>query len=164
MWLSRPITLVPAFKWHDCVHAVMKATRPWSVCASSLLTDTAVLWVLVEHCESSFRSQRNQTKLMEMDKDSQHRPKRGWVWNQFFVLEEHIGPDPQYVGKVRRTSWPAVVSFYCLILSIRVDALVCALWKWAEWALTCMCVSEQDVDRGHTCQAAVVDKKISICL
>lgn len=29
-----------------------------------------------------------------------HRPKRGWIWNQFFVLEEHIGPDAQYVGKV----------------------------------------------------------------
>ncbi|XP_075871646.1 cadherin-12-like [Nelusetta ayraudi] len=28
------------------------------------------------------------------------RRKRGWVWNQFFVLEEHMGPDPQYVGKL----------------------------------------------------------------
>lgn len=31
-----------------------------------------------------------------------HRVKRGWVWNQFFVLEEYMGSDPQYVGKVRR--------------------------------------------------------------
>lgn len=30
-----------------------------------------------------------------------HRVKRGWVWNQFFVLEEYMGSDPQYVGKVR---------------------------------------------------------------
>lgn len=51
--------------------------------------------------KSSIRAKRNQTKSMETDKDSQHRPKRGWIWNQFFVLEEHIGPDPQYVGKVR---------------------------------------------------------------
>lgn len=29
------------------------------------------------------------------------RRKRGWVWNQFFVLEEHMGSEPQYVGKVR---------------------------------------------------------------
>lgn len=29
------------------------------------------------------------------------RVKRGWVWNQFFVLEEYMGSDPQYVGKVR---------------------------------------------------------------
>ncbi|KAL0200787.1 hypothetical protein M9458_003974, partial [Cirrhinus mrigala] len=41
----------------------------------------------------------NQTKLPDGDKDSHHRPKRGWIWNQFFVLEEHIGPDAQYVGK-----------------------------------------------------------------
>ncbi|KAF3858802.1 hypothetical protein F7725_012003 [Dissostichus mawsoni] len=27
------------------------------------------------------------------------RNKRGWVWNQFFVLEEYMGSDPQYVGK-----------------------------------------------------------------
>nr|XP_055058045.1 cadherin-12a [Misgurnus anguillicaudatus] len=29
-----------------------------------------------------------------------HRVKRGWVWNQFFVLEEYMGSDPQYVGKL----------------------------------------------------------------
>lgn len=39
------------------------------------------------------KTKRNDTK------DS--RPKRGWIWNQFFVLEEHIGPEPQYVGKVK---------------------------------------------------------------
>lgn len=50
---------------------------------------------------SSIIAQRNQTKLLETDMDLHHRPKRGWIWNQFFVLEEHIGPDPQYVGKVR---------------------------------------------------------------
>ncbi|GLD61823.1 cadherin-18-like protein, partial [Lates japonicus] len=48
---------------------------------------------------TSIRAQRNQTKLLDTDKDSHHRPKRGWIWNQFFVLEEHIGPEPQYVGK-----------------------------------------------------------------
>lgn len=29
------------------------------------------------------------------------RVRRGWVWNQFFVLEEYMGSEPQYVGKVR---------------------------------------------------------------
>ncbi|KAG8014357.1 Cadherin-18 [Nibea albiflora] len=48
---------------------------------------------------TSFKTQRNQTKLLDTDKDSHHRPKRGWIWNQFFILEEHIGPEPQYVGK-----------------------------------------------------------------
>lgn len=46
----------------------------------------------------------NQTKLPNGDKDSHHRPKRGWIWNQFFVLEEHIGPDAQYVGKLHSNS------------------------------------------------------------
>lgn len=44
---------------------------------------------------------QNRTKLHDGGKDPHHRPKRGWVWNQFYVLEEHIGPEPQYVGKVR---------------------------------------------------------------
>uniref|UniRef100_A0A9J8BHB0 Cadherin 18 n=2 Tax=Cyprinus carpio TaxID=7962 RepID=A0A9J8BHB0_CYPCA len=46
----------------------------------------------------------NQTKLPDGDKDSHHRPKRGWIWNQFFVLEEHFGPDAQYVGKLHSNS------------------------------------------------------------
>lgn len=29
-----------------------------------------------------------------------HRAKRGWMWNQFFLLEEYTGSDTQYVGKV----------------------------------------------------------------
>ncbi|XP_078056149.1 cadherin-20-like [Mustelus asterias] len=29
-----------------------------------------------------------------------HRMKRGWVWNQFFVLEEYTGSEPLYVGKL----------------------------------------------------------------
>ncbi|KAL8179812.1 UNVERIFIED_CONTAM: hypothetical protein K2H54_073162 [Gekko kuhli] len=27
------------------------------------------------------------------------RVKRGWVWNQFFVVEEYTGTEPLYVGK-----------------------------------------------------------------
>ncbi|XP_074545110.1 cadherin-18-like [Halichoeres trimaculatus] len=48
--------------------------------------------------------QRNETKSLETNKDSPPRPKRGWIWNQFFVLEEHIGPEPQYVGKLHSNS------------------------------------------------------------
>lgn len=29
------------------------------------------------------------------------RVKRGWVWNQFFVVEEYTGTEPLYVGKVK---------------------------------------------------------------
>lgn len=32
--------------------------------------------------------------------DALHRVKRGWVWNQFFVLEEYTGLEPLYIGKV----------------------------------------------------------------
>lgn len=34
-------------------------------------------------------------------KSGKSRTKRSWVWNQFFVLEEYMGTDPLYVGKVR---------------------------------------------------------------
>nr|XP_040023585.1 cadherin-20-like [Gasterosteus aculeatus aculeatus] len=32
--------------------------------------------------------------------DALHRVKRGWVWNQFFVLEEYTGLEPLYIGKL----------------------------------------------------------------
>ncbi|XP_066578263.1 cadherin-12-like [Amia ocellicauda] len=38
--------------------------------------------------------------LMRNGPPSFQRVKRGWVWNQFFVLEEYMGSDPQYVGKL----------------------------------------------------------------
>lgn len=42
-------------------------------------------------------------RVIGMPKDhgkALHRTKRGWMWNQFFLLEEYTGPDTQYVGKV----------------------------------------------------------------
>ncbi|XP_077348156.1 cadherin-18 [Lithobates pipiens] len=53
---------------------------------------------------TSIKVIRNQTKHIEGETEVHHRPKRGWVWNQFFVLEEHMGPDPQYVGKLHSNS------------------------------------------------------------
>ncbi|CAB1447932.1 unnamed protein product [Pleuronectes platessa] len=47
---------------------------------------------------------RNQTRLANGETEVHHRPKRGWIWNQFFVLEEHMGPKAQYVGKLRSLS------------------------------------------------------------
>ncbi|MGH0126955.1 UNVERIFIED_CONTAM: hypothetical protein FKN15_000681 [Acipenser sinensis] len=38
--------------------------------------------------------------LLRNVQPSFQRVKRGWVWNQFFVLEEYMGSDPQYVGKL----------------------------------------------------------------
>ncbi|NWY49556.1 CADH9 protein, partial [Chionis minor] len=40
------------------------------------------------------------TGLSENDGKTLHRTKRGWMWNQFFLLEEYTGPDTQYVGKL----------------------------------------------------------------
>ncbi|XP_055069283.2 cadherin-22 [Misgurnus anguillicaudatus] len=48
---------------------------------------------------------------MEMKRDalehspmSHERVKRGWVWNQFFVVEEYTGTEPLYVGKIHSDS------------------------------------------------------------
>ncbi|KAJ3602698.1 hypothetical protein NHX12_030447 [Muraenolepis orangiensis] len=35
---------------------------------------------------------------------SLERVKRGWVWNQFFVVEEYTGTEPLYVGKIHTDS------------------------------------------------------------
>lgn len=53
-----------------------------------------VCFVLVGHL-----SQRHRQRA---GKEGQvlHRSKRGWVWNQFFVIEEYTGPDPVLVGRV----------------------------------------------------------------
>lgn len=43
---------------------------------------------------------RENVVTMPGRRSSAQRVKRGWVWNQFFVLEEYMGSEPQYVGKV----------------------------------------------------------------
>lgn len=43
-------------------------------------------------------------KIIELSGDGApmlQRVRRGWIWNQFFVLEEYMGSEPQYVGKVK---------------------------------------------------------------
>ncbi|KAM9845017.1 cadherin-12-like [Aulostomus maculatus] len=42
----------------------------------------------------------DRTRLRRHGKSRVQRMKRGWVWNQFFVLEEYMGSEPQYVGKL----------------------------------------------------------------
>lgn len=43
---------------------------------------------------------RKMVNLTKDDGKMLHRTKRGWMWNQFFLLEEYTGTDTQYVGKV----------------------------------------------------------------
>ncbi|XP_055084217.1 cadherin-12-like [Periophthalmus magnuspinnatus] len=40
------------------------------------------------------------SRLRRHGRERAQRIKRGWVWNQFFVLEEYMGSEPQYVGKL----------------------------------------------------------------
>lgn len=75
------------------------------ITSTSCICPVLVCLCFVQRCygtthHGSIRGTRNQTKHIEGETEVHHRPKRGWVWNQFFVLEEHMGPDPQYVGKV----------------------------------------------------------------
>ncbi|XP_063779039.1 cadherin-9-like [Pseudophryne corroboree] len=43
---------------------------------------------------------REKRSLSEDDMTVLHRSKRGWMWNQFFLLEEYTGSETQYVGKL----------------------------------------------------------------
>lgn len=70
---------------------------------------TVLLWSSVFYVVSTTPSQKRTNKhshseritgLSENDGKTLHRTKRGWMWNQFFLLEEYTGPDTQYVGKV----------------------------------------------------------------
>src|SRR4029434_11334282 len=48
------------------------------------------------------------------------RSKRGWVWNQFFVIEEYTGPDPVLVGRVslKGEVWRGRGGFLALSVSL----------------------------------------------
>ncbi|KAE8597658.1 hypothetical protein XENTR_v10016552 [Xenopus tropicalis] len=49
---------------------------------------------------SSPKQRENAIITMPGRRSAAQRVKRGWVWNQFFVLEEYMGSEPQYVGKL----------------------------------------------------------------
>ncbi|XP_062423989.1 cadherin-9 isoform X1 [Rhea pennata] len=70
---------------------------------------TVLLWGCMLHAVPVMLSQKRTNKhlhseritgLSENDGKTLHRTKRGWMWNQFFLLEEYTGPDTQYVGKL----------------------------------------------------------------
>uniref|UniRef100_A0A667XCZ1 Cadherin 18 n=1 Tax=Myripristis murdjan TaxID=586833 RepID=A0A667XCZ1_9TELE len=65
-------------------------------------SQTLRLWAM--NLRGSTRTTFFSTKLANGETEVHHRPKRGWIWNQFFVLEEHMGPDAQYVGKLHSNS------------------------------------------------------------
>ncbi|XP_067424012.1 cadherin-9 [Emydura macquarii macquarii] len=49
---------------------------------------------------NKYAQNRRMLGLSQDDGETLHRTKRGWMWNQFFLLEEYTGPDTQYVGKL----------------------------------------------------------------
>ncbi|NWQ80152.1 CADH9 protein, partial [Columbina picui] len=70
---------------------------------------TILLWSCVFHEIRMIPSQKRTNKhshsemvtgWLENGGKTLHRTKRGWMWNQFFLLEEYTGPDTQYVGKL----------------------------------------------------------------
>ncbi|XP_071592734.1 cadherin-9 [Heliangelus exortis] len=70
---------------------------------------TVLLWSCMFHEIHMMPSQKRTNKhslseritgLPENGGKTLHRTKRGWMWNQFFLLEEYTGPDTQYVGKL----------------------------------------------------------------
>ncbi|XP_066480857.1 cadherin-22 [Tiliqua scincoides] len=99
---------------------------PWPViiCVRTprtALVERAALVTPAEKAVKSFRSaprwrtQRPRTKLgplfpahHQKGRDggllAGGRVKRGWVWNQFFVVEEYTGTEPLYVGKIHSDS------------------------------------------------------------
>ncbi|XP_028665470.1 cadherin-11 [Erpetoichthys calabaricus] len=62
--------------------------------------------VLCSHASSTLKHGHRRWPSLhghhEKGKEGQvlHRSKRGWVWNQFFVIEEYTGPDPVLVGRL----------------------------------------------------------------
>uniref|UniRef100_W5K013 Cadherin-22 n=1 Tax=Astyanax mexicanus TaxID=7994 RepID=W5K013_ASTMX len=69
----------------------------WRGRASALMVTLGVLhcW-----CWGSCHVERTSEKSTV----SHERVKRGWVWNQFFVVEEYTGTEPLYVGKIHSDS------------------------------------------------------------
>ena len=110
------------------------------ITSTSCICPVLVCLCFVQRCygtthHSSIKGTRNQTKHIEGETEVHHRPKRGWVWNQFFVLEEHMGPDPQYVGKVS----------FCLLFVFSSPGKLWGVirsWIWREMELQVNYVTE----------------------
>ncbi|XP_036427115.1 cadherin-22-like [Colossoma macropomum] len=69
----------------------------WRGRASTLVVTLGVL-----HCWGWVSCHVERTS--EKSPMSHERVKRGWVWNQFFVVEEYTGTEPLYVGKIHSDS------------------------------------------------------------
>ncbi|XP_020323907.1 cadherin-20 [Oncorhynchus kisutch] len=78
----------------DRLHHYLGGGRP--VYTLLLLLALALLTLLCEaqgRMDKARSQEENRAGLLR-------RVKRGWVWNQFFVLEEYTGLEPLYIGKL----------------------------------------------------------------
>ncbi|KAM6971141.1 cadherin-20-like [Tautogolabrus adspersus] len=69
---------------------------PFPAVSSTLLPLALCIVTLLPHCllgNPAEEENKGSSALL-------HRVKRGWVWNQFFVLEEYTGLEPLYIGKL----------------------------------------------------------------
>ncbi|KAK5615822.1 Cadherin-22 [Crenichthys baileyi] len=85
----------------------MKDTRPSNkgVLKAAILTPLQYLR-LINFMAVSVRTSGTNSGGSEKQEgpSSLERVKRGWVWNQFFVVEEYTGTEPLYVGKIHTDS------------------------------------------------------------
>ncbi|XP_023594648.1 cadherin-9 isoform X3 [Trichechus manatus latirostris] len=70
---------------------------------------TLLIWTYMFHIVDAIPLQEKANnylpskRTLDLTKDNGkmlRRSKRGWMWNQFFLLEEYTGTDTQYVGKL----------------------------------------------------------------
>lgn len=59
--------------------------------------------IFLRYCRFGL-GQTTRTSAITSTKPANDRVKRGWVWNQFFVVEEYTGTEPLYVGKIHTDS------------------------------------------------------------
>ncbi|XP_024434281.2 cadherin-12 [Desmodus rotundus] len=65
-----------------------------------VLFDGGLLTPLQPQLQRTLATESRENVIHLSGRRSHFRVKRGWVWNQFFVLEEYMGSEPQYVGKL----------------------------------------------------------------
>lgn len=74
-----------------------------------LWTPLMILWITLPPCiytaplnQSQVVTSGSRLELSRLSEEQRilNRSKRGWVWNQMFVLEEFSGPEPILVGRV----------------------------------------------------------------
>ncbi|XP_067904870.1 cadherin-22-like [Heterodontus francisci] len=70
---------------------------------------TSVALCVLSHCgtnstQTNLQHQKWNTEQSKGSLVAHRRVKRGWVWNQFFIVEEYTGTEPLYVGKIHSDS------------------------------------------------------------